>query len=282
MQVLKSSAPELMKLAKARASRSDVGGTATWQYSGPGRTVILVHGFRGDHHGLSAIAGALPGHHVVIPDLPGYGKTPAFEGEHNLESYGSWFAEFVQGFDNPIVLGHSFGSLVVAKSWEIGMRQPTILLNPISTIQNQEPTGRISDLYYKLGSLGSFGSMLLRSTLVVRVMSMLMATTWDLKLRSFIHNQHHSFFSNYSLDRVVLEGYRAASSYSVLQFVKSAPEKLLLIAGSKDLIAPLKGQLELQRQSSAELRMLQCGHLTHYETPYEVGQMVEDFVREIN
>lgn len=111
---------------------------------------------------------------------------------------------------------------------------------------------------------------------------MLMATTWDLKLRSFIHNQHHSFFSNYSLDRVVLEGYRAASSYSVLQFVKSAPEKLLLIAGSKDLIAPLKGQLELQRQSSAELRMLQCGHLTHYETPYEVGQMVEDFVREIN
>ena len=75
MQVLKSSAPELFKLAASRAERSDVFNTATWHYQGAGRTIILVHGFRGDHHGLSAIAGALGDHHVVIPDLPGYGKT---------------------------------------------------------------------------------------------------------------------------------------------------------------------------------------------------------------
>ena len=248
----------------------------------PGRTIILVHGFRGDHHGLSAIAGALGDHHVVIPDLPGYGKTAAFAARHDLGSYGEWFAKFAAEFDNPVVLGHSFGSLVVAKSWEFGMQQPTVLLNPISTTQGDSPAGKLADVYYKLGSKGLLGSALLRSTPIVRGMSMAMATTWELKLRSFIHDQHHRFFSNYTEDRVVLEGYVAASTGNVLNHVASKPEQLLLIAGAKDMIAPLKGQLELQGQTQAELRTLECGHLTHYETPLEVGMIVRDFVREIS
>lgn len=282
MQVLKSSAPELFKLAASRAERFDVLNTATWHYRGEGRTIILVHGFRGDHHGLSAIAGALEGHHVVIPDLPGYGKSAAFNGRHDLASYGDWFARFASEFDKPVVLGHSFGSLVVAKSWEYGMKQPTVLLNPISTTQGDSPAGKLAELYYKIGSKGLLGSALLRSTPIVRGMSIAMATTWDLKLRAFIHDQHHRYFSNYTEDRVVLEGYQAASSGNVMNYVANKPEKLLLIAGAKDMIAPLKGQLELQRETQAELRTLECGHLTHYETPFEVGIMVRDFVREIS
>ena len=282
MQVLKSSAPDLMELARSRGTRSDVGNTATWQYSGPGRTVVLIHGFRGDHHGLSAIAGALDGHHVVIPDLPGYGKSPELPGEHNLENYAHWLAEFVTNFDNPIVLGHSFGSLVVAKSWEFGMRQPTVLLNPISTTQGDSIGGKLAKLYYRLGGIEVLGSALLRSTLIVRLMSMVMATSWDLRLRSFIHSQHHSYFSNYRSDSVALEGFEAASSGNVLDYVSQAPEHLLLIAGAKDTIAPLAGQLKLQNLTGAELRTLDCGHLTHYETPFEVGLMVSEFAREIS
>jgi pimeloyl-ACP methyl ester carboxylesterase len=282
MQVLKSSAPELFKLAASRAERSDVLNTATWQYRGEGRTIILVHGFRGDHHGLSAIAGALDNHHVVIPDLPGYGKSSAFSEKHDLAAYGQWCAKFAAEFENPVVLGHSFGSLVVAKSWEFGMRQPTVLLNPISTTQGDSLAGKVADLYYKLGSRGLIGSALLRSTPIVRGMSMAMATTWDLKLRSFIHDQHHRYFSNYTEDRVILEGYEAASSGNVQDFVDSRPAQLLLIAGAKDMIAPLPGQLELQAKTQAELRTLDCGHLTHYETPLEVGIIVRDFVRDIS
>ena len=282
MQVLKSSAPDLMQLARSRGTRSDVGNTATWQYEGVGRTIILIHGFRGDHNGLSAIAGALSGHHVVIPDLPGYGKTPALALEHNLENYAHWLTEFVTNFDDPIVLGHSFGSLVVARSWQLGMQQPTVLLNPISTTQEDSLGGKLAGLFYSIGAFGNLGSALLRSSLIVRLMSMVMATTWDLKLRSFIHNQHHRYFSNYRSDLVALEGYRAASSGNVLEFVDHSPRNLLLIAGAKDAIAPLQGQIMLQQLTGAELRTLDCGHLTHYETPFEVGLMVTEFAKEIS
>lgn len=282
MQVLKSSAPDLMELARSRGTRSDVGNTATWQYPGPGRTVILIHGFRGDHNGLSAIAGALRDHHVVIPDLPGYGKSPELTGEHNLENYAHWLTEFVTNFEDPIVLGHSFGSLVVAKSWSLGMRQPTVLLNPISTTQGDSLGGKLASFFYRVGSIGALGSALMRSTLVVRVMSMVMATSWDLKLRSFIHDQHHRYFSNYRSDSVAIEGFQAASGGNVLDYVNQAPKNLLLVAGAKDSIAPLTGQLELQSRTGAELRTLDCGHLTHYEAPFEVGLIVTEFAREIS
>lgn len=282
MQVLKSSAPDLMELARSRGTRSDVGNTATWQYPGPGRTVILIHGFRGDHNGLSAIAGALRDHHVVIPDLPGYGKSPELTGEHNLENYAHWLTEFVTNFEDPIVLGHSFGSLVVSKSWSLGMQQPTVLLNPISTTQGDSLGGKLASFFYRVGSIGALGSALMRSALVVRVMSMVMATSWDLKLRSFIHDQHHRYFSNYRSDSVAIEGFQAASGGNVLDFVNQAPEHLLLVAGAKDLIAPLTGQLELQSRTGAELRTLDCGHLTHYEAPFEVGLIVTEFAREIS
>lgn len=282
MQVLKSSAPDLMELARSRGTRSDVGNTATWQYPGPGRTVILIHGFRGDHNGLSAIAGALRDHHVVIPDLPGYGKSPELTGEHNLENYAHWLTEFVTNFEDPIVLGHSFGSLVVSKSWSLGMQQPTVLLNPISTTQGDSLGGKLASFFYRVGSIGALGSALMRSTLVVRVMSMVMATSWDLKLRSFIHDQHHRYFSNYRSDSVAIEGFQAASGGNVLDYVNQAPKNLLLVAGAKDLIAPLTGQLELQSRTGAELRTLDCGHLTHYEAPFEVGLIVTEFAREIS
>ncbi|WP_244303352.1 alpha/beta fold hydrolase [Leucobacter coleopterorum] len=62
-------------------------------------TLILVHGFRGDHHGLDAIARgvakALPGVRTVVPDLPGFGETPAIPNrEHNIDLYGEWLRAF--------------------------------------------------------------------------------------------------------------------------------------------------------------------------------------------
>ena len=277
--MLKTSTPALMELARARSARSDVGPTATWHYPGPGPTIILVHGFRGDHHGLSAIAGALTDFKVVIPDLPGYGRSAVFDGEHSLENYGRWLVEFAETFDNPVIVGHSFGSLVVAKAHSLGLRsKATILLNPITTTASKKLAGQLASLYYAIGRVGRFGSYLLRSALFVRGMSVALATTRDFKLRAFIHNQHLTYFSNYLEDRVAHEGFRAANSSNVLDYADSLPEQLLVIAGERDVIAPLHGQVRLQQKTGAQLEMLRVGHLTHYETPNEVAQLIREFL----
>ena len=48
---------------------------------------------------------------VLIPDLPGYGKTPELK-KHDLESYADWLINLVDQIGpDVVVLGHSFGSL---------------------------------------------------------------------------------------------------------------------------------------------------------------------------
>lgn len=285
--MLKTSPRDLSLLARSRASRSDIGQTAVWTYRAlePKGKILLVHGFRGDHHGLEAIAGALDEYDVLIPDLPGYGKSIPFSGKHNLTAYGLWLKELCAGVSGlDLVLGHSFGSLVVASGIAQGLSVPQVaLLNPITTRSAEQKgfANRISGSFYNFcAATGTLGSLLLRSPIIVRGMSVVMATTRDWRLRSFIHNQHGKYFSSYVQDRVAFEGFEAASRGSVLDYVDDLPESLLLIAGAKDLIAPLANQIELQKRvGGSSLKVIDsAGHLTHYETPFEVAITLREFL----
>lgn len=281
MQVLKSSPQSLFRLAELRLKRKDVGSTATWRLGDGGPRVLLVHGFRGDHHGLLGVAGALPQVRFTIPDLPGFGKSPALDSEHTLDAYGHWLVDFAQSagpFD--LVLGHSFGSLVVASAFSKGLAIDKLALqNPITTRASEvrSAVNSLADRYYELGSRE--GSNLLTSQAVVRGMSVALAKTKNPGLRRFIHKQHSSYFSVFESNRVVAEGYRAASEGSVLDFADALPSKFLAIAGDRDVVAPLDGQRRLATITGADLRVLKgVGHLTHYERPSEVAQHLSEYL----
>ena len=281
MQVLKSSPQSLFRLAELRLKRKDVGSTATWHLGDGGPRVLLIHGFRGDHHGLLGVAGALQQVRFTIPDLPGFGKTPALDSEHNLETYGSWLVDFVKASgDYDLILGHSFGSLVVASGFSQGLAiEKVALQNPITTRASEAGSRakKLADRYYELGSRD--GSNLLTSQLVVRGMSIALAKTKNLGVRRFIHKQHSSYFSVFESNRVVAEGYQAASRGNVLDFADHLPGKLLAIAGDRDVVAPINGQLELARVTGADLRVLNgVGHLTHYERPSEVATHLSEYL----
>ncbi len=288
MPVLKLPAPALAELAARRGRRSDIGTTAIWRYPAENSkgTLLFIHGFRGDHHGLSASAGALVDYDVLIPDLPGYGKTQELE-SHDLDSYGEWLRELVSELGpDVVVLGHSFGSLVVSKAVSQGLDVKAIVLqNPITTRSSQQKdlANRVARSFYALAiALGRVGSAFLRSWIVVRVMSVAMATSKSPKLRSWIHGQHHRHFSTYRSDRVAHEGFAAASSSSVLDFASAFKLPTLLIAGEKDLIAPLANQIKLQGMiPGAKLEIMEgVGHLTHYESAYEVAIAIDKFLGE--
>jgi pimeloyl-ACP methyl ester carboxylesterase len=282
----KTTARELAQRANQRSTRQDIGTTACWWFAGDSKTplIILIHGFRGDHHGLSLIAASIAKYDVLVPDLPGYGKTPMLKGEHNLANYADWLIDLISKIDKEvIVLGHSFGSLIVATALSRGLSAKAIVLeNPITTksLDQKDLANRLARFFYRATSkLGSLGSVILRGPAIVRGMSMVMATSKNRKLRSFIHTQHSNYFSNYQHDRVAHEGFLAASSGSVLEHASAFRTPTLLIVGEKDSIAPLTNQIELQKQipgSTLEV-MPKVGHLTHYETPTEVAALIENF-----
>ena len=100
--------------------------TAWWEY-GPADApvLVLVHGFRGDHHGLEPVVAQLPGFRIVSPDLPGFGESATFTARpHDIDAYAEWLGAFIRaiGIDGPYtLLGHSFGSIVAANAVARGL-----------------------------------------------------------------------------------------------------------------------------------------------------------------
>ena len=268
--------------AGVRAEATALGAaTAFWWYGDPsGAPLILVHGFRGDHHGLEglaiAIAERLPSVRAVVPDLPGFGESAAIPGRtHDLSLYGEWLRAFAREVApaGHAILGHSFGSLVVANALAGGL-DPAVaaLVNPISAPALEGPQAALTQLaigYYRAADLlpERAARGLLGNPLIVRGMSEVMAKTGERGLRSWIHAQHDAYFSSFADSRTLLEAFRASVSHTVAEFSGAFTMPTLLIAGDRDDITPLPKQLELQhRIPGAELRIIPgTGHLVHYE-----------------
>ena len=255
--------------------------TKAWQYgSNEGPTLIMVHGFRGDHHGLEGIARALaearPELRIIVPDLPGFGESPALGGRtHDIALYGKWLRAFVAEVapGESAILGHSFGSLVVTAAIKAGLEPVrAILINPISAPALEGPKALLTQLavgYYKLAEmLPERGARaLLGNPVIVRGMSEVMAKTRDRELRSWIHGQHGAYFSRFADAATLLDAFRASVSHTVLEDASVYTMPTLIVAGERDDITPLAKQLELQRRiPGSTLRIIPgIGHLVHYE-----------------
>ncbi len=284
--MLNDSPKSLFMKAQSRAHRQDSFGSAVWRYPGSSKRVMFVHGFRGDHHGLQAVAGALPDYEIVSPDLPGFGKSPPLD-VSDLDSYGNWLLAFHEStgpYD--LVVGHSFGTLVVTNAKEKGLNQgPICLINPISTRASscRDFANKLARSYYRLGSNRFLGGWMLRSGLITRGMSIGLTKTRSVETRRFVHDQHVKYFSGFHSAKSVMEGFRAASEGSVFDYSASLTSPTLLIAGEKDAVAPIAAQREFfEALPNATLEVLPgVGHLTHYEKPAEIAAKIVTFMERL-
>lgn len=271
--------------------------TAYWEYGSPTDsgapderpTIIAVHGFRGDHHGLESVLAFLPEAHVIAPDLPGFGESAPSTGHtYDLDEYAAWLTEFAATVaPAAIILGHSFGSIVTAAAVAAGLETPQlILINPIGAPALEGPKGlmtRLAVLYYAMGARlpEKAGTALLRNRVIVRIMSITMAKTKDPELRRFIHDQHDTYFSLFADRDVLKDAFVASVSHDVREFAPKIPVPTLLIAAQRDDITPIEAERELaDRFDDAELvEIAHVGHLIHYETPAEAAGAIRRFLR---
>lgn len=252
------------------------------------RTIVMIHGFRGDHHGLQLFADALPEYRVIIPDLPGFGESGSWvNGEISADSYGRWLRAFLEhtGTSDSVVLGHSFGTIVVANGLRGQRTAPVILVNPISQRALSGPNRLMTAVasgWYRLGGLlpERFGNALLSWPLSVRVMSELLAKSRNGALRQWIHNQHALYFSKYS-DRTALIGaYTVSISHDVSEYAKGISAPVLLVTADQDEITPMAAQIKVRELlPDADLVVLSgVGHLVHYERPLETAAAIRQFL----
>ena len=261
--------------------------------------VVMFHGFRGDHHGLQLIATQLrEKYHVVVPDLPGFGRSEPFpDKEHSIPSYVEFAQQFItaltDGAVSPdsgsgiIVAGHSFGS-IIASHFAVDfppMVQRLILINPISEpalAGKHQKLTRLTELYYGVGKSlpRALGSKLLSSRSVVKLMTDVMVKSKDPEVKKYALRQHESYFSTFANRDVVQQAYQASISGTVAEVAMQLSMPTLLIVGAQDDL----GSVESQRTMASWIRshrleiIPDTGHLIHYEAPEFAAQFIDDFL----
>lgn len=266
--------------------------TRYWDY-GPEdatTTVVVVHGYRGEHHGLEPVVAQLAGLRIISPDLPGFGEsTPLIGHSHDVAGYSAWLSAFVHSLGlagTAVILGHSFGSIVVSAAVAGGLATPRlILVNPIAAPALEGPNGfmsRVTLFYYRAGRAlpRAIGEGLLSNWLVVRFMSVFLAQTKDPALRRWIHGQHHTYFSRYANRDTVVEGFEASISADVSMFARDIAVPTLLIGADRDPITTVAAQEHLATLfPDARLVLIEgVGHLVHYEKPREAAEEIVAFL----
>lgn len=288
---------ELVAHTPVDVTTSDVGGTATrvWGYGAaePRTTVLFLHGFRGDHHGLEPIVAHMvaadPGLRVLVPDLPGFGATPPLPvGVHDVDGYAGWTRRLLDlliadtGGD-VVLAGHSFGSIVAAATVarDAAGTSSLVLVNPIASAALQGPRmvmRKVTAAFHRVAGAvpAAVGEAMLRNRLVTRIASVAMVTTPDPALRRWIHAEHDRHFSSFAGRDSLLEAFTASVTHAVSTYAPAVKVPVLLVAGEADDLAPPDTQRALLPLfPDARLVVLPgTGHLAHYEQPAAVAAAI--------
>ena len=254
------------------------------------KTIVMIHGFRGTHHGLAKVAAHLPSsYNIIIPDIPGFGEGEALD-DYSLDSYVAWLHRFITSLhatQPPILLGHSFGSIIAAtyaKRYPETI-QKLVLVNPIGVPALEGPRAiltKLAQFHYWLGRKlpPKIAMRWLSAKPVMFIMSTTMTKTPNKQLRKWIHHQHYRHFSSFHSAESVSQAFTTSVSHNVRDVAAAITVPTALIVGERDDITPLDKQYELHELfPSSSLHVINnVGHLTHYETPEEVASVTHAFV----
>jgi pimeloyl-ACP methyl ester carboxylesterase len=249
------------------------------------RTILLVHGFTGDHAGLAQIAQHWHDYKIITPDLPGHGKTPPMDNDrHTIEGYGRWVRRFMNALDlEPLILiGHSFGASVAARTAADSPQgiEQLILINPVT--ESSRGFAFVARAYFGVG-LGmpeGLGRRWFKSRTASRVKSWLMMTTRDPQLRAAIYRHHLNDLEFPYYRKVVADVTASVVGKNVLVCAPTIAVPTLLIGGDQDDLAPLAAQRRLNQliPRSQLVIIAGVGHLTHLEKSAEVAAMVQEYL----
>ena len=265
--------------------------TAYWEYNPTKQpTLLLIHGFRGTHHGLLRIAEELSDYRLVIPDLPGFGDSEALPTGHSIDDYLAWldaFRRHIDGAEQSYIVGHSFGTIITshyAAAYPETVKK-LVLINPIGSPaleSEQRFLVQLAILYYWLGRQlpPSAARAWISMKPATKIMSITMRKTKDKSIRRYIDEQHYAHFSSFANPKQLAEAFRASVSHDVSEVAGRLRIPTLLIAGEKDDITSLAKQRHLHGAiDGAQLVVIDgVGHLTHYETPDQVATAIHNFI----
>jgi hypothetical protein len=79
-------------------------------------TIVVAHGYRGEHHGLEPVIAQFRGVRFIGADMPGFGESSELDAGHSIDSYAHWLADFMQQLDVTMMGRRSLMALMPSSS----------------------------------------------------------------------------------------------------------------------------------------------------------------------
>lgn len=247
------------------------------------KTIILIHGVRGTHHGLRSIADHLSKKYKVItPDLPGSGVRMELKNK-TMDGYVEWLHRYIENLkikQKPYIVGHSMGSMIVShyiEKYSDDTQRKIILMSPIfrsnfgQMFSNVTCTFLIAALHLLPTSL-RYG--LLRCKFVSYCISHFL--TYDKSQQETIDQLHYRYSGRFSSADSIMGDIKISMRK---QTIIPANKDVLLIIGDNDQLTSLKLARRQAEKRNVTMKVISnSGHLINYETPKQVADEIDAFI----
>jgi pimeloyl-ACP methyl ester carboxylesterase len=239
---------------------------------GQGAPLLVIHGELGVPHWPDSFARLGERYDVIVPSLPGYGKTTRPDwimGVHDLAAWVTWFARDLELRSPLNVIGFSLGGWVAA---EIACVAPQFIskLVLVGAMGLKPERGEIFDYFLDSGITG-FRRAFHRPDQSPEFLRS-WGKDWTPEEADLVE-QHREMTC-----RVAWKPYM--HSLTLRHLLQGVRTPTLLVWGREDTIVPLEcGEIYARAIPGARLTTVaQCGHMPEMEKPAEFVELVRGFL----
>jgi len=242
-----------------------------YKIAGSGPAILVLHGWGGSSNSWVKVLDILSqkGYQVIVPDLPGFGKT--------IEPYSAWgvseYADFALQFaeklklDGFFLVGHSFGGRTAIKfsSLNPDKLKGLVLVDSagLHRVQNLSLRQKIvikgSKLFHFLGSLPVLYGFLRKIAYV------------------FSGARDYYFIKS----QIMKETFKKIIKEDLADCLPLIKIRTLIVWGEKDKITPLNiAYLLKEKITDSELEIMpRLGHNLHLESPENLSEIILKFLK---
>ena len=251
--------------------------------------LIIIHGFSDSKEGFLSLANYLAqDFYVIIPDLPGFGKSSKPNLKYSLELYSNWLDLFLTklGIFDFHALGNSMGGAILLEyNYLFPSKINSIVLSCSAGLILEEIKGSFYDEYQSGKNLFLIQEEHDFEYFISKIFYK--KEILPPPVKSFVfekYKQNGSWYSKLMSD--ILEPFLNTESKYFLDLQKHKLESVncptLILWGEYDGVFPKEIAYEFQKAiSHSELKIIEeVGHLPHMEKPQEVYKSLLRFYKD--
>ena len=242
-----------------------------YKVAGEGEPLLILHGWGSSSDSWREVQKilAIRGYKVIVPDLPGFGKSITPPTAWNLKDYSNFVLSFTKKLEIPqfFILAHSFGGRIAIKFIKEHPERVKLLILCDSAGIKPKPAPKTRLIY-----------------LIAKIGNALFSKKHLVRFKDSARNSLYFFLRNrdyVKANGIMRESMKKIIEEDLLPELSQIKTKTLLVWGEKDKMVPLKyGYLFEENLPNSKLEILpKVGHSPHLEEPEKLAEIVFNFLK---